>query len=97
MPIRAGILDADHLPEPGSIYSLTVRRGGEDPRTGVKTTIPLCFRLTVVSVSAAGGIVLRPPDGPELSLTVEEFNRDIAPHVVAAYGPPPAEAQVKQP
>jgi len=97
MPIRAGTIDADHLPEPGSIYSLTVRRGVEDPRTGVKTTIPICFRLTVLSASAAGGIVLRPPDGPELSLTVEQFNGRIAPHVVAAYGPPPAEVQVEKP
>ena len=91
MPIRAGTIDADHMPEPGSIYSLTIRRGTKDPRTGIKTTIPLCYRLAVVSASAAAGIVLRPPDGPELSITVEQFNQQIAPHVVAAYGPPPPE------
>ncbi|HOD84169.1 MAG TPA: hypothetical protein PKG77_22325 [Phycisphaerae bacterium] len=91
MPIRAGTIDADNVPEPGSIYSLTVRRGAEDPRTGIKTTMPLCVRLAVVSASAAGGIVLSPPDGPELSVTVQEFNQRIAPHVVAAYGPPPEE------
>ncbi|HOD83732.1 MAG: hypothetical protein BWX88_05112 [Planctomycetes bacterium ADurb.Bin126] len=93
MPIRAGTIDADHLPEPGSIYSLTIRRGAEDPRTGVKTTTPLCFRLVVVSASAAGSLVLRAPGGPELTVTVEQFNERIAPHVVAAYGPPPEAAK----
>ena len=93
MPIRAGTIDADHLPEPGSIYSLTIRRGAEDPRTGVKTTTPLCFRLVVVSASAAGGIVLRAPEGADIAFTVEEFNQRIAPHVVAAYGPAPEDAQ----
>jgi len=91
MPIQAGTIDADHLPEPGSIYSLTIRRGAEDPRTGIKTTIPLCCRLAVVSASAAGGVVLQPPDGPKLTVTVEQFSQQIAPHVVAAYGPPPEE------
>jgi len=93
MPIRAGTISADHLPDPGSIYSLTVRRGGQDPRTGIKTTIPLCFRLAVVSASAAGGIVLRGPDGQEMALTVEQFNQRVAPHVVAAYGPAPENSQ----
>ena len=90
MPVRAGTIDADHLPEPGSIYSLTVRRGAEDPRTLVRATVPLCYRLVVLDATPSE-VTLRAPDGQTFAVSVEQFNARIAPHIVAAYGPAPGD------
>ncbi|HOD83611.1 MAG TPA: hypothetical protein PKG77_19510 [Phycisphaerae bacterium] len=102
MPVRAGTIDADRLPEPGSIYSLTIRRGQVDPRTGQKVTMPQCFRVRVAAPSGPpepGNLLLEGVPAGSMNqgwlvgLTVEAFNRDWASHVVAAYGPAPEDAR----
>ena len=85
------------IPAAGTIFSLTVRRGAADPfdraGSGMPVPAPLCYRIRVVRVEGSEMDLERPSgsgfDVRVNHVTVERFNHDIRPHVVAAYGPPP--------
>ena len=81
------------LPQAGTIYSLTVRRGRNDPRMNTGPVLDSqCFRLRVAGCRD-GRIGVDWPDGEVRWFTPASFNQWIVPHVVAAYGPPPEQAE----
>lgn len=76
------------LPPAGTILSLTVRRGRVDPMSRQEAAVPACYRLTVVQAQG-GSVALACPDALLRTYTADEFNRQVRPHVVAVYAPPP--------